>query len=192
MICIQEAILVEGRYDKNALSQIVKTAIFETNGFGIMKDHDKIRFLRMVAENRGLIVLTDSDGAGLLIRNKLKGLLPEGKVLQAYIPDIPGKEKRKRTAGKAGLLGVEGMPPDILEQAIRNCGAHIIGEAEAAHVQTITKQDLYKLGLSGKPDSAYKRQIIKEKFQLPQNLGSNAFLDALNLITTLEDLETIV
>ena len=126
MIRIREAILVEGRYDKNALSQLVDTAIFETGGFGVMKDREKIQFLRQVAEKRGLIIFTDSDGAGFVIRNRLKSLLPPDKLLHAYIPQIQGKEKRKQKAGKEGLLGVEGMSPELLIQALHRCGAHIL------------------------------------------------------------------
>ena len=128
MIRIREAILVEGRYDKNALSQLVDTAIFETGGFGVMKDREKIQFLRQVAEKRGLIIFTDSDGAGFVIRNRLKSLLPPDKLLHAYIPQIQGKEKRKQKAGKEGLLGVEGMSPELLIQALHRCGAHFLDE----------------------------------------------------------------
>ena len=149
MLKIREAILVEGRYDKNTLSQVVDAAIFETGGFGIMKDREKIEFLRAVAEKRGLIIFTDSDGAGFVIRNRLKGLLPPEKLLQAYIPEIKGKERRKKIAGKAGLLGVEGMTPEIILDSLRRCGAHFIGEEEASPRGNITRQDLFALGLMG-------------------------------------------
>lgn len=188
---VQEAILVEGRYDKNTLSQVVDAAIFETGGFGIMKDREKIEFLRTVAEKRGLVIFTDSDGAGFLIRNRLKGILPPEKLLQAYIPEIPGKEKRKQKPGKAGLLGVEGMRPEIILEALRRSGAHISG-VEAPRRDAITRQDLFALGLSGGEGSARLREQVKKALGLPSGLGTNAFLDALNLITTREELESMV
>ena len=192
MISVKEAILVEGRYDKNTLSQIVDAAIFETSGFGIMKDREKIEFLRNVAEKRGLIIFTDSDGAGFVIRNRLKGLLPPEKVLHAYIPQLPGKEKRKQKSGKEGLLGVEGMTPEVILTALRNCGAHFLGEDEEPHRGNITRQDLYLLGLTGCENSSKKREIIKKAYGLPSHLGTKAFLDALNLITTKEELTELL
>ena len=188
MISIREAILVEGRYDKNVLSQIVNAPIFETNGFGIMKNKEKIEFLRSVAENRGLIILTDSDGAGFVIRNRLKGLLPPEKLLQAYIPQISGKERRKQKGGKEGLLGVEGMTPEIILDALRKSGAHFMDESDSPRFGGITRQDLFLLGLTGGENSSQKRETVKKAFSLPSHLGTKAFLDALNLITTEEEL----
>ena len=192
MVKIREAILVEGRYDKNTLSQVVDAAIFETGGFGIMKDREKVEFLRAVAEKRGLIIFTDSDGAGFVIRNRLKSLLPPEKLLQAYIPEIKGKERRKKIAGKAGLLGVEGMTPEIILESLRRCGAHFIGEEESSPRGNITRQDLFALGLMGGENSSEKRAILKEKLSLPGQLGTGAFLDALNLMITKEELEHLV
>lgn len=192
MIAIQEAILVEGRYDKNKLSQIVDTAIFEANGFGIMGDREKIAFLRKVAEARGLIIFTDSDGAGFVIRNRLKGQLPADRLLHAYIPQLPGKEKRKRKGGKEGLLGVEGVSNDVILDALRKSGAHFLDGDMSTFRGSISKQDLYLLGLSGTPDSSKRREIVKKEFALPSHLGTNAFLDALNLITTKEALSQLL
>jgi ribonuclease M5 len=192
MIAIQEAILVEGRYDKNTLSQVVDAAIFETGGFGILKDREKLAFLRQVAEKRGLILFTDSDGAGFVIRNRLKGLLPPEKLLQAYIPEIPGKEKRKKKGGKEGLLGVEGMTPEIILESLRRSGAHFLGEAAPSPRGDITRQDLYTLGLTGGAGSKEKRELLKKQLGLPSHLGTSAFLDALNLITTKEALVHIL
>lgn len=192
MVKIREAILVEGRYDKNTLSQVVDAAIFETGGFGIMRDREKIEFLRAVAEKRGLIIFTDSDGAGFVIRNRLKGLLPPEKLLQAYIPEIKGKERRKKIAGKAGLLGVEGMTPVIILDSLRRCGAHFIGEEEPSPRGNITRQDLFTLGLMGGENSSEKRALLKKKLSLPGQLGTGAFLDALNLMTTKEELESLL
>lgn len=192
MIRIREAILVEGRYDKNALSQLVDTAIFETGGFGVMKDREKIQFLRQVAEKRGLIIFTDSDGAGFVIRNRLKSLLPPDKLLHAYIPQIQGKEKRKQKAGKEGLLGVEGMSPELLIQALHRCGAHFWDENIPAPAGGITRQDLFAWGLMGGEGSREKRQQLKKSLGLPSHLGTSGFLDALNLIATRDQVEALL
>ncbi len=192
MIRVREAILVEGRYDKNTLSQLVDAPIFETGGFSVLKDREKLQFLRQVAEKRGLILLTDSDGAGFVIRNRLKGLLPPEKLLQAYIPQIPGKEKRKQKPGKEGLLGVEGMTPEVLLSTLRRCGAHILGEDEPAPIGGITRQDLYTWGLMGADGSRERRETLKKAFALPSHLGTSALLDALNLIATREEIQAIL
>ncbi len=192
MIRIREAILVEGRYDKNALSQLVDTAIFETGGFGVMKDREKIQFLRQVAKKRGLIIFTDSDGAGFVIRNRLKSLLPPDKLLHAYIPQIQGKEKRKQKAGKEGLLGVEGMSPELLIQALHRCGAHFLDENIPAPAGGITRQDLFAWGLMGGEGSREKRQQLKKSLGLPSHLGTSGFLDALNLIATRDQVEALL
>ena len=193
MVRIREAILVEGRYDKNALRQVVDAPIFETGGFGIFKDHEKIAFLRRVAEKRGLILLTDSDGAGFVIRNRLKSQLPPDRLLQAYIPDISGKERRKHAPSKEGLLGVEGMMPEILMEALRRSGAHFLEEGDPAHGDSpITRQELFALGLMGGENSAARRDYIKRQLELPAHLGTGAFLDALNLITDRETVEQLL
>lgn len=185
MIKLKQAIVVEGRYDKNTLSQLVDAPIFETKGFGVMKDRQLLDFLRRVAEERGLIILTDSDGAGFVIRNFLKGALPKDKVLHAYIPDVYGKERRKAHGGKEGKIGVEGMRPEILLTALQNAGA----QTETTDVPTrlITKTDLFSAGLSGGKESAEKRKKLCAALRLPEHLGANAFLDALNLLMTYED-----
>ena len=189
---IQEAILVEGRYDKNTLSQIVDTVIIQTDGFGILRDREKIAFLRLVAEKRGLIIFTDSDGAGFVIRNRLKGFLPPEKLLHAYIPDIPGKEKRKAKASREGLLGVEGMTPDTILACLRRCGAHFQDEESLPETAAITRQDLYALGLMGGVNSTALREMVKNHYRLPAHLGTSGFLEALNLITTLDELKTVI
>ena len=154
MVRIREAIVVEGKYDQNTLRQIVDTAVIPTHGFGVMKDRELLAFLRTVAEKRGLIILTDSDGAGFVIRNFLKGALPKERVRHAYIPDMAGKERRKKAPGKEGKLGVEGMEPAVLLEALRRAGATFLDEAAEAPAGTpITKADLYAWGLSGGPDS---------------------------------------
>lgn len=191
MVKIREAIVVEGRYDKNALSQIVDATILETAGFGIFKDKQQMALLRRVAEKRGLIVLTDSDGAGFVIRNHIKSAIPGKYLKHAYIPDIPGKEKRKSTPGKEGKLGVEGMSREIILEALRRAGATIAGE-EASQIRKITKQDLMELGLSGGPDAGARRLALLKKLNLPEHMSANAMLQALNLLYTLEELTTIV
>lgn len=185
MIKLKQAVVVEGRYDKNTLSQLIDAPIFETNGFGIMKNREMLDFLRAVAEKRGLIILTDSDGAGFVIRNYLKGALPKDKVLHAYIPDICGKERRKDHPGKEGKLGVEGMRPEILLQALKNAGAE--AEKTDSPNRLITKTDLFLAGLSGTSESAIKRKQLQAQLRLPEHLGSNAFLDAVNLMMSREE-----
>ena len=165
MVKIKEAIVVEGRYDKNTLSQIVDAPILETAGFGIFKDKKQMALLRTVAEKRGLIVFTDSDGAGFVIRNHIKSAIPGKYLKHAYIPDIPGKEKRKATPGKEGKLGVEGMTPEIILEALRRAGATIAGEESTVSHQ-ITKQDLMALGLSGSPDASAKRLLLLKKLNV--------------------------
>lgn len=182
MVRIQEAILVEGRYDKNTLRQVVDTAVFTTEGFGVFNDKQKLSFLRTVAERRGLIILTDSDGAGFVIRNYLRGALPKGRVLHAYIPDIPGKEKRKATPGKEGKLGVEGMSPEILLEALRRAGATIDEQPAAPSGDPITKLELFELGLTGKPDSSARRERLLQYLHLPAHMTTNALLEALNVL----------
>lgn len=191
MVKIREAILVEGRYDKNTLSQIVDAPILETAGFGIFKDKQQLALLRRVAEIRGLIVFTDSDGAGFLIRNHIKSTI-DGKYLKhAYIPDIPGKERRKSAPGKEGKLGVEGMTPEVILEALRRCGATIDGET-TSFTHEITKQDMMALGLSGGSNSSEKRVQLQKKLALPERMSSNALLQVLNLLYSLDELRSIV
>lgn len=192
MIKIREAIVVEGRYDKNTLSQIVDAPILETSGFGIMKDKQQLALLRKVAANRGLIVFTDSDGAGFVIRNYLKGAIPANQLKHAYIPDIAGKERRKSAPGKEGKLGVEGMRPEVIIDAIRNAGATIEGESTSRTVGNITKQDFVDLGLSGGANSKEKRNKLLKKLDLPEHTSSNALLQAVNLLMDIDELRKII
>ena len=191
MVKIKEAILVEGRYDKNTLSQIVDAPILETAGFGIFKDKKQMALLRQVAQKRGLIVFTDSDGAGFVIRNHVKSAIPGKYLKHAYIPDIPGKEKRKAAPGKEGKLGVEGMSREIILDALRRAGATIEGE-ESASVHQITKQDLMELGLSGGADASAKRLKLLKKLDLPEHMSPNAMLQALNLLMDPEELRRLL
>ena len=191
MVKIKQAILVEGRYDKNTLSQIVDAPILETSGFGIFKDKKQMDLLRRVAQKRGLIVFTDSDGAGFVIRNHIKSAIDGKYLLHAYIPDIPGKEKRKSAPGKEGKLGVEGMTPEIILEALRRAGATVEGEGSKTPCG-ITKQDMVELGLSGGSNSSFMRQRLAEKLKFPVHMSANALLQALNLLYTLEELTDIV
>ena len=191
MVKIKEAIVVEGRYDKNTLSQIVDAAILETSGFGIFKDKQQMLLLRRIAETRGLIVFTDSDGAGFVIRNHIKSAIPGKFLKHAYIPDIYGKERRKAAPGKEGKLGVEGMTREVILDALRRAGATVEGEERGTSHQ-ITKQDLMELGLSGGVGSSEKRLTLLKKLNLPEHMSPNAMLQSLNLLYSLEELEMIL
>ena len=182
MVKIKEAIVVEGKYDKNTLRQVVDTAVFQTDGFGVMKNEELLSLLRQIAQSRGLIILTDSDGAGFVIRNYLKGALPKEGVRHAYIPDVYGKEKRKNAPGKEGKMGVEGMKPEVLLEVLRNAGATFEEETPARPRRSITKADLYEWGLSGRADSNQKRQALLKKLCLPEHMSANAMLEALNIL----------
>ena len=191
MVKIKEAILVEGRYDKNTLSQILDAPILETSGFGIFTEKQQMALLRRIAESRGLIVFTDSDGAGFVIRNHIKSAIPGKYLKHAYIPDIYGKEKRKAAPGKEGKLGVEGMTKEIILESLRRAGATMEGE-EILPVRQITKQDLMELGLSGTPEASANRLKLLKHLNLPERMSPNAMLQALNLLYNLEELSTIM
>ena len=187
---VSEVIVVEGRYDKNALLQVVDAVIVETGGFSVFNNGEKLALLRRLAQKRGLILLTDSDGAGFVIRRYLKGAIPPEQIKQAYIPDVAGKERRKRKAGKEGKLGVEGMTPAVLLDTLRRAGATFEGEENTAPDAHITKADLLDKGLIG-PHSAEKRQALLKKLDLPAHLTPNAMLEALNLLLTQAEFDAL-
>lgn len=188
MLSLRQAIVVEGKYDQNTLSQLVNAPIFVTNGFGIFKDPEQMALLRLVAEKRGLIVLTDSDGAGLVIRNRIKSCIPPEYLLHAYIPDVYGKEKRKPSPGKEGKLGVEGMDRETILTSLRNAGASFLEEDAAPPArESITKTDLYELGLTGVRNSRERRLALQKQLGLPEHLSTNALLTALNCIYSREE-----
>ncbi len=197
---IREAIVVEGRYDKNTVSQAVEAVILETGGFGVFSDGEKLALLRRLAEKRGVIILTDSDGAGFVIRSYLKGALPMNKVKQAYIPDVPGKERRKRTASREGKLGVEGMSPEVILQSLRRAGATFEGEnpefpepeLSGPERPPITKADLYEWGLTGTQDASERRKTLLRRLNLPEKLSANALLEVLNALYDREELDTLI
>ena len=184
---IREVIVVEGRYDKNTLSQVVDASILELGGFGIFNDCERTALLRRLAETRGIVVFTDPDGAGFMIRNHLKGTLQSGRVLHAYVPDVYGKERRKRRAGKEGKLGVEGMKPEVLLSALRAAGATFEGEGTSVKENTITHADLLDLSLIGSGSRA-KRAALLRALALPEHLSTNALLDVLGTLMTREEL----
>ena len=187
MHSVKEVIVVEGRYDKNTLSQIVDAVIIETSGFGIFNDAQKQKLLRTMAQARGLVVLTDSDGAGFVIRNFIKGCVDPACVKHAYIPDVYGKERRKAAPSKEGKLGVEGMRPQVILDALIRAGATVDERPAAESAARITKADLYKCGLSGGTGSREKRAALIKRLDLPEKLSADALLDVLNAIMTREE-----
>lgn len=184
---IKEVIVVEGRYDKNTLSQVVDAVIIETGGFGIFNDREKRSLLKKLAESRGLIIMTDSDAAGFMIRNHLKGCIAPELVKHAYIPDIYGKERRKSAPSREGKLGVEGMKPQVIVEALKRAGATFESGRSAADKARISKADLYKKGLSGGENSAALRKKLLKMLELPEHLTAQGLLDALNATMSRED-----
>ena len=187
MHSVKEVIVVEGRYDKNTLSQVVDAVIIETSGFGIFNDAQKQKLLRTMAQARGLVVLTDSDGAGFVIRNFIKGCVDPACVKHAYIPDVYGKERRKAAQSKEGKLGVEGMRPQVLLDVLIRAGATVDERPAAESAAQITKADMYKCGLSGGTGSREKRAALIKRLDLPEKLSADALLDVLNAIMTREE-----
>lgn len=192
MIKIKEAIIVEGRYDKIKLSSLIDAPIIETNGFRVFSDKEKQSLIRQIANTRGILVFTDSDSAGFVIRNFLRGVADKSKIKHCYIPQISGKEKRKRERSKEGLLGVEGVSDEAIITAIRKSGATIIGEEQAEKRGEITKTDLYILGLSGRENSDVLRKKLLKHLDMPSYLTPNAMLAALNCLYSLEELKEIL
>ena len=187
---VRQVIVVEGRYDKNALLQVVDAVIVETGGFSVFHDREKLAYLRRLAAARGVILMTDPDGAGFVIRNHLKGVLPPEQILQAYVPDVYGKERRKRKGGKEGKLGVEGMTPQVLTDALRRAGATFEGEDAPRRSAGITKADLLDKGLIG-PGSAERRATLQRELGLPARLTANGLLEALDLLLTREEFDAL-
>lgn len=188
MIPLEPVILVEGKYDQIKLSGIFDGLILTTEGFGIFKQPEKRALLRRLARERGLLIFTDPDGAGFVIRNYLRGILSEGTVYHAYLPDLYGKEKRKAHASKEGKLGVEGVPEEIILEAVRKSGA--LDKTPRPH-GGITRAELYALGLSGGKDSAARRTQLLQALELPQRLSGKALLQVLNCVIDLEALQTL-
>lgn len=192
MLKIKEAIIVEGRYDKIKLKNLVDTTIIETNGFRVFSDKEKQSLIRKIAESRGILVFTDSDSAGFVIRNFLRGTVDKSKIKHCYIPQINGKEKRKAHSSKEGFLGVEGVSDDVIVEAIRKSGATVIGEEEQRNREDVTKADLYSLGLTGRENSEKLRKELLKNLGMPSYLTTNAMLSAVNCLYSLEELKNIV
>lgn len=193
MIKVKEVIVCEGRYDKDTLSQVFDAVIIETGGFGVFNDREKLALLRRLAEARGLVILTDSDGAGFQIRGYLKGAIDPKLVKHAYIPDIPGRERRKKTASKAGTLGVEGMRPEVLVEALRRAGATLEGsESSGGEAEELSAADMYALGLSGRPGSAALRAALLAELGLPGKLQGASLRGVLSALYTREELERVL
>lgn len=188
---IKEVIVVEGRYDKNTLSQVVDAVIIETGGFGIFNDSQKRNLLKKLAESRGLIIMTDSDAAGFMIRNHLKGCIAPELIKHAYIPDIYGKERRKSAPSREGKLGVEGMSPQVIMEALSRAGATFQGPEHREDRSSISKADLYRKGLSGGENSAALRKELMKKLELPERLSAQGLLDVLNAIMSREEFMTL-
>lgn len=187
MLKVNEVIVVEGRYDRNALSQVVDAVIIETSGFGIFNDAEKRKLLRKMAESKGLIVLTDSDASGFMIRNHIRGCVDPKLVKHAYIPDIYGRERRKTKASREGKLGVEGMSPEILLESLRKAGASFQEESDNTEKKAISKADMFAKGLSGGVGSSIKRRELLKKLDLPERMTADALLDVLNAIMTRDE-----
>ena len=193
MYKVKEAIIVEGTYDKIKLSSFIEGIIFATGGFSIINNKKKSQTLKTLAENMGIVILTDSDSAGFQIRNYIKQLISEGQIKHAYIPEIKGKEKRKTKAGKEGLLGVEGISPEIIIKALKDAGCEIDGDKSSPkEITPITKSDLYLLGLSGTDNSAKKRQALLNSLGLPSKISSNMLLSVLTRLLTKDELARLV
>ena len=188
-IKLTEAVIVEGRYDKLKLSNILDAFIIETNGFGIFKDKEKLKFIKKLAEERGIIVLTDSDHAGFMIRGHIASAVPKDRIKNVYIPDIYGKEKRKAEPSKEGKLGVEGMSGEIILDALKKAGVTC---SVSQNDDPITTADLFELGLTGTPNAKENRKRLMQKLDLPEFLSTSALLSCLNNLMTKEELNSII
>ena len=187
MLHTSKAIIVEGKYDKARLTTVIDALIITTDGFGIFNSKEKQTFIKKIADEKGIIILTDSDAAGFKIRNFLKNIVPESKIVHAYIPDIYGKEKRKDTPSKEGKLGVEGVDNSVLEKALSDSGLFNQTEANSDR-RLITTADLFEAGLSGGENSAEKRRALLVSMGLPARLTGKNLLSLLNSFMTYEDL----
>lgn len=186
MLHLDKTVIVEGKYDKIKLSNILDTEIITTDGFAIFKDKQKTDLIRRAAEKSGIIIMTDSDSAGFLIRGHLKSIIPNDKITNVYIPEILGKEKRKVEPSKEGLLGVEGVSEQVILDALLRAGITVDGK-ETARKEKITKTDFYDLGLVGISGSEQKRDALKQSLNLPKHLSTNGLLTAINALYSKEE-----
>lgn len=185
MIKLKQAVIVEGKYDKIKLKSIIDAPIITTDGFGIFKNREKMALIKSLAQKRGIIIMTDSDSAGFMIRKKICGSVNSGRILNVYIPDIFGKERRKAHSSKEGKLGVEGVPKDVILTALKRAGVTSTESVKSGG--EITKADLFELGLSGRPNSAQKRLALLKSLNLPENMTANSLLEVLNIFFTKEE-----
>lgn len=192
MHTIKEAVIVEGNYDKIKLSGFFDGIIITTHGFAVYTNDDFVKTIQELAKKTGIVIFTDSDSAGMRIRNFIKQKITDGEVKHAYIPDIRGKERRKREASKEGLLGVEGMTEEIIIKALRDAGCEIDDEVSDAKTSQITKADLYMLGLSGGSESSELRRKLSAEINIPARISANMLLDVLNRLYTYDELVEIV
>ena len=190
MIKLKEAVIVEGKYDKIKLSSLADGLIITTDGFGIFKDREKRELIKTLAKKRGIIILTDSDSAGFLIRSHIKGFVSEGKIKNVFIPDVFGKEKRKSAPSKEGKLGVEGMDRELLENALKKAG--IVEEKTSPNAKKVLKSDLFEDGISGGADSKAKRTRLLKELGLPERMSANALLETVNALYSFEEYKAAV
>lgn len=188
-IKLKQAVIVEGKYDKLKLSNILDAFVVETNGFGIFKDKERLKFIKQLAVDRGIIVLTDSDHAGFMIRNYISSGVPKDRITNVYIPDIYGKEKRKQVASKEGKLGVEGMTAQIILDALDKAGVTC---EPYDNLDPITNYDLYELGLSGTPNASENRKHLLSLLNLPEFLSTSALLSCINNMMTKQELIDLI
>ena len=192
MVRVREVIVVEGRYDRNTLRQVVDADVVCTDGFAVFRDKERQALLRRLAEKRGLIVFTDSDGAGGVIRGFLNGIVDPALAKNAFIPDVPGKEKRKSSPSKEGKLGVEGMPPEVILRALAAAGATMDDVPAAPRTEPITAAELYALGLTGAANSAEKRRRLQRALELPERMSTKQLLTVLNILYSREELRSVL
>lgn len=190
MIKLNQAIIVEGKYDKIKLSSFIDALIIETGGFRIFKDKEKRALLNILAEKQGLIIMTDSDSAGFLIRNHIKNIVKSKNIINVYVPEILGKEKRKKSFSKEGLLGVEGMEEDIILKALEKY--NVSGEKTSSKKDIVTKADLFSDGLCGNENSSIKRNLLYEKLSIPKYISTNSFLDIINSTMTKNEYKELI
>ncbi len=190
MLKLKEVVIVEGKYDKIKLSQILDALIIDVGGFNIFKNKEKVQMIKKLADKNGVLILTDSDHAGFMIRNYLNGIIPKDKIKHAYIPDIIGKEKRKKSYSKERKLGVEGVDDKIILDAINKVS--LKKEEKTNNIKEITKMDFYEDGLSGRDNSSNKRKKLLKKLDLPENLSQNALIEVLNKTISYDEYKRVV
>ncbi len=192
MIYLKQAVIVEGKYDKIRLKNFLDADIITTDGFSIFKDNEKVQMIRRIAEKRGIIIMTDSDSAGFLIRGHLTSVIDKRYITNVFVPEIKGKERRKTEFSAEGFLGVEGLSEQVILEALKNAGVDLSTGEAVKSAEKITHQDLYRLGLSGGENSRFKREKIIKKLNLPKAMSTNQLLTALNSLVSLEEISKLL